>query len=238
MQASPPRGRRPPRAAPTAREASRLLVATVRLRVPDRTWIGPFSRRHPTLSIELLGRTEIDADSVVADVWISGGPAGAWAREVTGFRDVDRAECLAEVGSGYLYRIRFRAPPIVALYRSLEVPLPFPLRVRAGYIRWEIVARPPAFDRILEFARGIDPSARTTWTRKPPLVDHLPRLTPSQRALLHRAIEAGYFAVPRQVSLTELARASNRSKSSVSQALAQIEESLLESTLRSGSLTA
>jgi hypothetical protein len=217
---------------------TRLLVATVRLRVPDRTWIGPFSRRHPPIAIELLGRSELSTTALVADVWISGGPAGVWAREIAEFDDVERAECLAEVGNGYLYRVHFRSPPIVALYRSLEVPLPFPIHVRAGYIWWEIVARPPAFDRILEFARGIDPNARTTWTRRPPLVDHLPRLTKTQRSLLHRAIEAGYFAVPRRITLTELARASNRSKSSISQALAQIEESLLQSTLRAGALTA
>lgn len=213
-------------------------MATVRLRIPDRTWIGPFTRRHPSITVEILGRSEIDERTLVADVWISGRGAGAWSREIGEFRDVERAECLAEVGNGYLYRVRFRSPPIVALYRSLEVPLPFPIRARAGSIRWEVVARPPAFDRIMEFAHGIDPAARTTWTRRPPLVDHVPSLTASQRALLHRAIEAGYFAVPRRVSLTELARASNRSKSSVSDALARIEESLLESTLRSGALKA
>lgn len=237
--ADPPYGRA---GRPTTRtrraEPNRLLVATVRLRIPDRTWIGPFSRRHPSVAIEILGRAEIDSATVVADIWISGRGAAVSAREIAGYEDVERAECLAEVGNGYLYRIRFRSPPIVALYRSLEVPLPFPIRARGGYIRWEIVARPPAFDRILEFAHEIDPGARTTWTRRPPLVDHLPRLTVSQRQLLHRAIEAGYFAVPRRVSLTELARAANRSKSSVSDALARIEESLLESTMRSGALQA
>jgi hypothetical protein len=237
--AAPARGK-PAAANPRTRRAepNRLLVATVRLRIPDRTWIGPYSRRHPSETIEILGRAEIGEAVVVADLWISGRGGTARAREIAKFADVERAECLAEVGNGYLYRIRFRSPPIVALYRRLEVPLPFPIRARAGYIRWEIVARPPAFDRILEFAHEIDPDARTTWTRRPPLVDHLPRLTVSQRKLLHHAIEAGYFAVPRRVSLTELARASNRSKSSVSDALARIEESLLESTLRSGALQA
>jgi HTH DNA binding domain len=233
-------GTRMPGPSARARRAEpyRLLVATLRFRIPDRSWIGPFSRRHPTLSLEILGRAETDPGYVIADIWISGGSPGVRAREIERYEDVQRAECLAEVGNGYLYRIRFRAPPIVALYRSLEIPLPFPLRAKGGYIQWEVVARPPAFDRILEFAREADPAVRVTWTRRPPLLSHLPRLTESQRNLLHRAIESGYFAVPRRVTLTELARASNRSKSSVSDALARIEESLLESTLRSGALKA
>jgi hypothetical protein len=223
---------------PRDRESDRLLVATLRLRLPNRSWLAPFSQRHLDLSLEILGRSEIDVRTLVADVWISGGPAGAWSREIARYPDVERAVCLAEVGNGFLYRIRFRAPPIVALYRRLEVPLPFPLRLRGGYVHWEAVARASAFFEILAFARAADPELKIKWTRKPPLLDHLPRLTAGQRELLHRAIEAGYFAVPRRVSLTDLARDLDRSKSSVSQALALIEQRLLESTLRSDSLRA
>jgi len=182
--------------------------------------------------IEILGRSEIDPRTMVADVWISGSRPGVWAAELRRFPDVQAVEALAEVGSGSLYRIRFVSPPIVGFYRTLQIPLPFPVRIHAGHVLWEAVARAPEFARILEFTRGIDPSTKIAWTRRPPLKDHLPTFTPSQRALLHRAIAEGYFAVPRGISLSELARLSNRSKSAVSQAMALIEQRLLESTLR------
>jgi hypothetical protein len=217
-----------------AREDLRLLVATVRLRIPDRTWPGPFSRRHPLVDIEILTATEVDDRTLVGDVWISGGPPGAWAREIRTLPDVDRVESLAEIGHGTLYRVRCRPPPIFALYRRLEVPVPFPLRIRGGSVRWEVVARAAEFAQILEFGRGVDPTLRVAWTRRPPLRTHLPVLTRSQQSLLDRAIVAGYFAVPRRISLTELAHAVNRSKAAVSQALALIEQRLLESALRPG----
>jgi|HubBroStandDraft_1064217.scaffolds.fasta_scaffold00613_20 hypothetical protein len=212
--------------------ADRLLLATATVRIPDETWTGPFSRRHPREQIEILGFSDAGRRLLVADHWISGRPAGVWAREIAGFRDVTEVESLAEVGAGSLYRVWFRVPPIVDLYRRLQVPIPFPVRIKAGHVHWEIVARGPEFAQILAFARGVDSGLHIRWTRTPPLRAHLPLLTPRQRELLHRAIAAGYFAVPRRISLMELARGSNRSKAAVSEALALIEQKLLESALR------
>lgn len=215
-----------------SQKEQRLLLGTVTARVPDATWMGPFSRRHPRVGIDILGRSEAGRDLMVADHWIGGLPAGVWAREIASFPDVRKVESLAEVGDGSLYRVKFRTPPVVELYRRLAMPLPFPIHIQGGNIYWEVVARPAEFEQVLRFARTVDPKARLRWTRTPRLRTHLPLLTPSQRSLLGRAIALGYFAVPRRISLVELARRSNRSKAAVSQALALIEKRLLESMIR------
>jgi hypothetical protein len=213
-------------------EPERFLLGSATLRIPSDTWTGPFSRRHPDVEIVILGYSEISPKIVIADHWIGGRPAGVWAKEIATFSDVRGVESLAEVGDGSIYRVRLRAPAIVDLYRRLEVPFPFPIHIQGGQVRWEIAARAREFDQILAFARRLDPSLRLRWTRTPVLRDHLPLLSASQRALLDRAIVSGYFAVPRRVSLTELARSSNRSKAAVSEALAVIERKLLESAIR------
>jgi predicted DNA binding protein len=48
---------------------------------------------------------------------------------------------------------------------------------------------------------------------------------------------AGYFAVPRGITLTDLARQIGRSKSAVSEAIAIIERKLLETAVRPRGLT-
>lgn len=222
----------PPPSDLSARRGGRLLLATITARVPDSTWTGPFSRCHPTLLIEILGRSETGHREIVADHWISGLPPGVWAREIASFRDVFKVVSLAGVGDGSLYRVRFRAPAVVDLYRRLGMRLPFPIQIRAGIVRWEVVARRTDFEAILRFAREVDAKARVAWTRTPHLRTHLPVLSPRQEALLHRAIESGYFAVPRRISLLELARKSSRSQAAASEALTLIEKKLLESALR------
>ncbi len=212
--------------------APRLVLATLRVRIPKGIWVGGFGAKHPDVRIEVLNRGEVAADRSVSDYWISGGPPGVWAREIAGYADVLRVDSLSELAGGCLYRITYRNPPIVNIYRELGIPLVFPTRSQAGYIYWEIAARDPEFRRILAYSRSIDPTASILALRRRPLRSHLPELTDSQQALLHRAMAEGYFAVPRSISLTDLALKLGRSKSAVSEALARIEQRILESSVR------
>ncbi len=216
--------------------AQRLLLATLRIRIPKDLWTGPFSSRHPQLRLEVLNRTEVDSELSVSDYWIGGGAPGEWAAEISAFPDVRQVDGLATVGEGCLYRIKYRNPPVVGVYRRLRLPLQFPLRIQAGYITWEIVARYGEFRTILAHARTADEHLQVVSVRRRALRSHLPLLTDAQHALLTEAMASGYFAVPRGITLTELARKLDRSKSSVSEGIAVIEKKLVESALSAGSI--
>jgi HTH DNA binding domain len=209
----------------------RLFLATLRIRIPTDIWTGPFSSAHPIVRLEVLNRTDVKPGLSVSDYWIS-GPPGAWAQEIATFSDVIKVDSLAEVGQGCLYRITYRNPPIVALYQRLRLPLQFPLRLQAGYIAWEVVARYGEFQEIMAHARRIDPNVSILSIRRRPLRSHLPLLTSAQHELLTQAMAAGYFAVPRGITLTALARKLERSKSGISESIALIEKKLFETALR------
>jgi hypothetical protein len=212
--------------------AARLFLATLRIRIPRTLWTGPFSSGHPDVRLEILNRVEVTPDVSVSDFWIDGGPPGVWAQEISGYPDILSVDSLAEVGSGSLYRIKYRNPPVVYLYRRLQLPLHFPLRMQAGYLGWEIVARYSEFQEIMKHVRSADPTAQIVSIRRGPLRSHLPLLSEAQHRLLTEAMAAGYFAVPRGITLTALARKLNRSKSGISEAIALIEKKLLEAALR------
>jgi hypothetical protein len=214
----------------------RLLLATLRIRIPRALWTGPFSTRHPELRLEVLNRTEVTSDASVSDYWIGGGEPGEWASEIATFPDVLQVDSLAAVGGGCLYRIKYRNPPVVDVYRRLRLPLQFPLRIQGGFITWEIVARYGEFRTILAYARTADRELEVVSLRRRALRSHLPMLTDAQHTLLTQAMSAGYFAVPRGITLTELARKLDRSKSSVSEGIAVIEKKLVESALNAGAI--
>ena len=217
---------------------NRLILATLRIRIQTKgLWTGPFSRAHPDLTMEALNRSDLTEHVSVSDYWISGGPPGVWAREITGYSDVRKVETLAEVGGGCLYRITYTSPPIVYVYRMLGIPMQFPLRIQAGFLTWEVVARRSELEAVLEHARNVAPDFQVVSIRDRPLRSHLPMLTDAQQQLLSQAMAAGYFAVPRGITLTDLARRLGRSKSGISEAIAIIEKKLLESALRPTSLT-
>jgi hypothetical protein len=219
------------------REEARLFIATLRVRIPAPTWPGDFSRAHPAVRLEVLSRSEVTPDVSVSDYWISGAAPGHWAPELLTYDEVLKVDSLAEVGGGCLYRITYQNPPIVYLYRRLSLPLQFPLRIQAGYIVWEVVARRSEFDEVMAYTREVDPSVTVVSIRRRPLRSHLPMLSAVQQSLLSEAMAAGYFAVPRGITLTNLARKVHRSKSSVSESIALIEKKLLESAMRNGVMT-
>ena len=210
----------------------RLFLATLRVRVPGKLWTGPFSSLHPTVRLEILNRIESGPGVSVSDYWISGSPPGVWAREIATYPDVVAVDSLAEVADGCLYRVTYRNPPVVALYRKLHLPIQFPLRLQGGYIRWEVVARRSEFELIMKHMRATDPNFSIVSIRRRPLRSHLPMLSDAQKLLLDQAMAAGYFAVPRGITLTALARKLDRSKSGVSEAIALIEKKLFESVLQ------
>jgi len=215
---------------------ARLFLATLRVRMSERTWTGTFSSRHRGVRIEVLNRTELTEDLSVSDHWISGHPPGIWAAEITSFPDVVQVESLAEVADGSLYRITYRNPPVVYDYRRLRLPIQFPLRMQDGRMTWEVVGRRADFEELLRLAKSRSSEVSVVSIRRRPLRAHLPLLTEAQHRLLSQAMAAGYFAVPRGITLTELARSLGRSKSSVSEALALIEKKLLESALKPSTL--
>ena len=210
----------------------RLLLATLRIRIPKGLWTGLFSSAHPTSRVEVLNRADVSKDVSVSDYWISGQPPGVWAREIGRFSDVIKVDSLAEVGDGCLYRITYRNPPIIYFYRKLGMPLQLPIHIQGGLIHWEVVARYTQFQAVLEHVRKVDPDFQVISLRRRPLRNHLPMLTDSQHQLLTQAMAAGYFAVPRAITLTDLAKRLDRSKSGISEAIAIIEKKLLESAMR------
>jgi len=215
----------------------RLLIATLQIRIPETFGIRRFSDAHPEVLIDILNRSDVSKDLSVSDYWISGRPPGVWSRELSGYPDVVSVDSLAELGDGCLYRITYRNPPIIYLYRELGLPIQFPLHVRGGFLHWEVVARRSESAIVLQYARTIDPNFRVVSIRSRPLKSHLPPLSDAQRQLLAQAMAAGYFAVPRAITLTELANKLDRSKSTLSEAIAIIERRLLESALRTTTMT-
>ena len=240
----PGAGPRPPGASDDAERLGRLradashhqgrqmVIATISVRIPSRIWLAGFTRRHPELRVEVMNQTDVSTTHSVSDFWISGRPPGAWTKEIAAHPSVERVDCLTELGDGSVYRVTFETPAVVAVHRRLGVPLHFPLRVRAGQILWEVAAREADFRRIYDYLVGVDPSASVVCLRRRPMRAHLPELTASQRELLSFAMAEGYFAVPRSITLTGLARKLGRSKSATSESLALIEKKILESAMR------
>ena len=97
---------------------------------------------------------------------------------------------------------------------------------------WNLTLRFPSAASVSEWYRtcpesGNRVTVQRVQTGEPPRISRAARLTDPQRETLRTALETGYFAVPRRISLEELSDRQNVSDTAISQRLRRGIESLL-----------
>ena len=104
----------------------------------------------------------------------------------------------------------------------------FPFTIRGAEASWVVIASEhkirQLLDRLSERVAGVTLES----VRHSDDATGVETLTPRQAGLLQRAIAAGYFDVPRKITLTRLADRERMAVSSLSEALAIVEKKLVE----------
>jgi predicted DNA binding protein len=124
-----------------------------------------------------------------------------------------------------------RMPAYLTLAERHEALLRYPRVVKNGWYVVEVAAQVCQLRELVAELRRLSRSVQIVRFGRDPMRTFPPTLTAHQHALLHHALAAGYFDVPRRVTLTELAGMLHRSKSSLSQTLARVERELAESSV-------
>jgi predicted DNA binding protein len=210
-------------------DADPLAIMRVEFEVPRGVWLRNFTRSFPDLLVEVHNTLALDGSKTLGEFEVY-GPPGDWTQEIRRHPDVEQAERLVVFPDLGRYRVLFHRPVHLAIARDLEVLLSYPRSVRGGIFSCETVARRSKLRALIAALNGAGCRARVVSFRRDSLRSVRPELSPVQRRLFHAALEAGYFEVPRRISLTRLAERLGRSKSTVSQTLAHVERKLILSS--------
>jgi predicted DNA binding protein len=212
-------------------DGDHLAVVKVRFRVPPEAPLSLFVREFPDAVLNILATAKLprNRDLVLFDVLGSKPPnnlaklhgmAGVLSVSVSGIR-----------GTTARYLAIVRRPRFVTLASDLEALLRFPQIVTNGWFAVEVVARVSTLRELVKGLRRLSRFVEVLRFGHDPMRSFPPTLTNRQHFLLHQALAAGYFDVPRRVTLTGLATRLHRSKSSLSQTLARVERELVESSV-------
>jgi hypothetical protein len=206
----------------------------LRFEIPHTNYLYPFSRAHPEMLMELTATQGLSGDRVLAELdLIEPNPADRTEemRKLPGVVSVSR---LGPVGPRTRYQGTAEKPSYLVLTDELEVLCRYPRIVLNGESTIEVASRVSQLRKLVKALRQLSPEVTVVAFGRDRMQTSPPSLTPPQSALLHEALAAGYFDVPRRVSLTEFARRRGRSKSTTSRALAVIEKALAEGTALPG----
>ncbi len=199
----------------------------------EEVWLRGFTMAHPDLLVEIHNLLHVPDHKALGDFVIV-GPGMDRTAEIASFPDVVEVSPLDVPPRAGRYRVLFHETVLISLIVKLEILLRYPTRVRNGLVDFETVDRMSRIRRMLAVLRKSGYKPRIVSLRRDPLESRRLNLTPVQQAMFRQAVEYGYFHVPRRITLTGLAQKVSRSKSTVSQTLAVVEEKLVEAA--SGSI--
>jgi len=206
----------------------RFAVVKVRFEIPHEVFLYTISRAHPELVGTIPTSQNLPDGRVLAEFDVAGPHAYDLGQEIGDLPGVLAVTRLTPSGQLTRFNVVLKEPSYIHLANELEVLLRYPRLVENGEYTVEVAARLSQLRKLVDGLRQISPFVRVLRFSADPMRSSPHRLSPHRSALLRQALSAGYFDVPRRITLTGFAHRLGRSKSSVSRALALIEKELAE----------
>lgn len=203
-------------------------ICRLRVPLPDSAWIARFSREHPDVTIEVLSNLDLGARRSLSEVRLHVTEPGSWADQLHAIGQVEKVEFLTSGPREVHLRVIHRTSPFIPIFRKLYLLRRFPFTIRAGEASWVVIASEKKIRQLLDRLSQRAPGVLLESVRHSEVTTRGEALTPRQAELLQRAMAAGYFDVPRKITLTRLAAEERMAVSSLSEALAIVEKKLLE----------
>ena len=201
-------------------------VCRLRVRLPDEHWLARFGLYHPLVVVELLSVLDLESELSLSEVRMHTPGLGPWAEEVGLMDRVREVEVLWTGPAEVHLRVTHPTVGLLRILKETRLTVRYPIMAVKGDA-WLVVAGPVSKIHLLiqKLRERVGPVALEAVRHR--VGGSAQLLTPRQRELLVHAVAAGYFEVPRKVSLTQLAAQERMAVSSLSQALAVAERKIV-----------
>lgn len=182
--------------------------------------LGQLLAENPNMQIEIERLVPL-GDRLLPFFWVSNGSPEHIEEALREQAIVESVERLTSVDERYLYQVTW-TPEVNGLVDAILDTDGVILEGKGVTGTWELRLRFPDHDHLREFNqlcldKNIEIDVQGIYNPHAPGLEE--RLTPTQWQTLALALDVGYFEVPRDVTLTELAKRLGVSEQAVSQRL-------------------
>jgi predicted DNA binding protein len=210
--------------------AHQILVVRVQFEARPGDQYDRITHAFPEMLVRGVTTQVLPDGRALAEVDIVGARVSKFLAAVREEPGVISATQLALHGTHARCRILMRPPHYLDAANALEVSARYPRIVQNGEFTVEFAGPVHRLSQLLDALKRAYANVRILRFGRERMESAPATLTHSQQALLSQALAAGYFDVPRRITLTRLAEKLGKSKSAVSQGLALVEKKLVEST--------
>lgn len=209
-------------------DASRKVTARFRVELPPDSWIRTVSRSFPASTFRLLAGLPTDRGAMHLGEVRSDTP-DAVSEAVRAHPSVLDYERLHATADRTLARYETTETGLYDFLERAAVVPDYPVVVRDGWFQVDLT---DTRDRVESFGAGLEASTRPyELVALVETVDEDALLTARQREALDVALQAGYFEVPRECRLADVAEALDVDPSTASGVIRRAEAKLVTSAL-------
>jgi len=193
-----------------------LLSARFRRQLPEESWIGAVSSSFPQQRFELLAGAPVDGGALGLGV-VTGSDAVAAGDAIDAHPDISEYDELHSTDERVLARFTWSEEKFFNYLRAASVPPEFPVVVENGVMEFDVTVSREQFDRIgaaLDASEQAYELVSVVSSRGSESV-----LTDRQQECLAVALREGYFSVPRECTLADVAARLDVDKSTASKTI-------------------
>lgn len=201
-------------------------LARIRIKFPEQLWISEISKKYPDVKIIIFNFLPYDFEKSVGNaiIEIFHYKIEQIIEEIKNHPSVFEFSILEREDNRVQFNVKTKDPYLLYGVIKCGVLINFPVRVREGFGVWRIISTRKRIDDLLTLFEEKEINFSLLRIGKSPynLDDDKNKLSFQESEILNKAINLGFFEVPRKISLEELANQLGKSKSTLSVMLRKI----------------
>ncbi|MFA9425635.1 helix-turn-helix domain-containing protein [Natronorubrum sp. A-ect3] len=209
-----------------------MITASFRIQLPEGIWVTDLSQAFPDATFRLLTGVQMGETAVELGEVIAREPRPISER-IAAHPSIESYQRLEVTDDRSLAKYETTDTDLYAFIKDSAFPPEFPIDVRNGWYVLDFTGTNTAFDRLCDALDAIDYRYELLSCVETRETGGL--LTDRQQTVLEAALRAGYFDVPRECTLAELASDLGIDKSTASGILRRGERRILTQALTGAS---
>ncbi len=207
-------------------KSDKSSMARIKVKFPEKLWISHIFKEFPDVKMEIQYFLPYDLEKSIGNsiFEIMHYNTESIIKKIKEHPSVVEFSLLEQDKNKIKINIKTKDPYLLYAVINCGVLIDFPVNVREGYAFWRLISSRSRIDELLTIfdERKIDYELLRIGSAPYDLEDQKYKLSLNESKTLDRAIESGFFEVPRKISLEELANQMGKSKSALSVMLRKI----------------
>ncbi|PSP36414.1 bacterio-opsin activator [Halobacteriales archaeon QH_10_70_21] len=205
-----------------------MISAQFRIQLPEYMWVSELSRQFPTAEFRLLSGYRLDQHALeLGEIVVESRDRAVEA--MRSHRAIRSYELLESEPGQALAKYETTQTDLYDFAEQSALTIEFPVEVRNGWYRFDLTGTREELDELEAVLEGSPLSYELESLVSRTETESL--LTDRQREVLATAVRMGYYSVPRECTLADVAESLDVDESSVSTTLRRGEAKLVKSSL-------